>query len=89
VKRSGGGEACRRGGQRVTGSEGVVDEEQGGPMELLEVIAWPKEVEAVDGQRALTEDVGVGEKLSPGVVSRRFELDGAAAPSADEEGAVH
>jgi hypothetical protein len=44
VKRSGSGEACRRGGQRVTGSEGVVDKEQGGPMELLEAIAWPKEV---------------------------------------------
>jgi hypothetical protein len=44
---------------------------------------------AVDGQRALTEDVGVGEKWSPGVISHRFELDGASAPSADEGGAVH
>jgi hypothetical protein len=38
---------------------------------------------------ALMKDVGGREKWSPGVISRWFKLDGAAAPSADEGRAVH
>jgi hypothetical protein len=43
----------------------------------------------VGRRRDLTEDVGGGEKWSPGAVSCWFKLDGVGAPSADESGAIN
>jgi hypothetical protein len=82
------GETRRRRGRRVTGGGGVVKEEQGGGEGVLQSSSrcWlgRRRSGAVNRWWDLLEDAGGGEKWSPGVVSRWFELSGVAAPSADE-----
>jgi hypothetical protein len=51
-------------------------------------LGWRK-LGTVSIRWALTKVANNGEKWSPGVVSRRIDLDSVAAPSADEGGAVH
>jgi hypothetical protein len=55
---------------------------------LRQFLGWRK-LGTVGIRWALAKVANNGEKWSPGVVSRRIDLDSVAAPSADEGGAVH